>query len=342
MRMSSAQQTFCGVYFYGTDDGQLVKVGETKGLLDRRRAGILSGQLTPVKLHLLAAVRSDNRRRDEAAVLSYFKEFHATANSTETLRADEPVVEYVNWLRQQWNTWTDEECGPDETPDYQSWAPRPERRVEMRPASDDVLIQLYDAEPGPLACTPWSALSTPQPRHNDYYTPPDLVDRARDAMGDIDLDPASSWWANHQHRIPTYYHLGRKAEDNPWFGRVWINPPYGDNAKWFGLLAEHWDAHDIEQACVLTPMWPLVARTIAPLLLQRASLIALLCPTPTFWGRERDRNGRPGRTCEPDNPIFGVDHPHCITYLGHRSEEFTKAFRDRAAILSPGGFHPQD
>ena len=52
-------------------------------------------------------------------------------------------------------------------------------------------------------------------------------------MGGIDLDPASHWLANRVHRIPVYYHLGRRAEDNEWFGRVWLNLPYGNNAPWF-------------------------------------------------------------------------------------------------------------
>lgn len=25
----------------------------------------------------------------------------------------------------------------------------------------------------------------------------------------------------------------------PWFGRVWLNPPYGENARWLSRLADH-------------------------------------------------------------------------------------------------------
>lgn len=333
MKSSGAAEHFEGVYVYGTDDGQLIKIGETKGLLSKRRESLERGQLTPVRLHLLAAIRSDRRRLDQNAVLGYFAEHKADVNSTETLRAAPPVVEWVNWLRQQWATWSDEDFGPPDVPDYQTWAPRDDRRVGMRAASDDALFQLYDVEPGGLAGTPWAALSIPQPRHNDYYTPLDVVETARVAMGGIDLDPASSWWANRYHKIPTYYHLGRKAEDNPWFGRVWLNPPYGDWGKWFGMVAEHWDAGHIEQACVLSPMWALVTPSIAPVLLRRASRMLLFMPTPPFWGREQDRKGRPGRTSEPDNPIFGSNHPHAITYLGPRGDEFAAAFRSRGFVF---------
>ena len=67
----------------------------------------------------------------------------------------------------------------------------------------------------------------------DYFTPPELVTAAAQAMGDIDLDAASHWVANRIHRIPDYFDANRSALTHDWHGRVWLNPPYGDNAPWF-------------------------------------------------------------------------------------------------------------
>ena len=60
----------------------------------------------------------------------------------------------------------------------------------------------------------------------EWYTPGEIVERARIVMGGIDLDPASSGIAQRTVQSGQYY----TAEDNgltkEWVGRVWMNPPY--------------------------------------------------------------------------------------------------------------------
>lgn len=61
----------------------------------------------------------------------------------------------------------------------------------------------------------------------EYYTPMEIVEAARKVMGGIDLDPASSLEANKRVRATWYYDEKSNGLVKPWFGRVWMNHPFG-------------------------------------------------------------------------------------------------------------------
>lgn len=65
----------------------------------------------------------------------------------------------------------------------------------------------------------------------EYYTPVEIVDLAREAMGKIDLDPASSDIANLYVNANQYYTIETDGLSQKWFGNVWLNPPFsrGEN-----------------------------------------------------------------------------------------------------------------
>lgn len=67
----------------------------------------------------------------------------------------------------------------------------------------------------------------------EFYTPELIVGAARVAMGGIDLDPASCENANRVVRAPVYYspELGLDGLSLPWFGRVFLNHPFGKYEK---------------------------------------------------------------------------------------------------------------
>lgn len=63
----------------------------------------------------------------------------------------------------------------------------------------------------------------------EWITPPRILDVARRIMGDIDVDPATTQFANENFvKAAVYYtkHDDGLNRDNPWNGRVWMNPPY--------------------------------------------------------------------------------------------------------------------
>jgi hypothetical protein len=63
----------------------------------------------------------------------------------------------------------------------------------------------------------------------EWYTPPEFVEMARTVLGGIDLDPASNALAQSWIKAQTYYTAEEDGMIQPWFGRVWCNPPYGKN-----------------------------------------------------------------------------------------------------------------
>jgi hypothetical protein len=68
---------------------------------------------------------------------------------------------------------------------------------------------------------------------NEWYTPANIIERARCVMGGIDLDPASSQAANRIVGATEYYDEVDDGLRQNWYGNVWCNPPYGKLAKQF-------------------------------------------------------------------------------------------------------------
>lgn len=60
----------------------------------------------------------------------------------------------------------------------------------------------------------------------EWFTPPEYIAAAREVMGEIDLDPASSDAAQKAIKAKTYYTAQQDGLSKRWFGRVWLNPPY--------------------------------------------------------------------------------------------------------------------
>lgn len=69
----------------------------------------------------------------------------------------------------------------------------------------------------------------------EWLTPPELIR----SLGQFDLDPASPIhrpWPTARHHF-TVLDDGLRQE---WFGRVWLNPPYGSKTgAWMKRLADH-------------------------------------------------------------------------------------------------------
>lgn len=87
--------------------------------------------------------------------------------------------------------------------------------------------------------------------NNEWYTPSDIIEMARNVMGSIDLDPASSTEANNVVKAAKIFDIVINGLEQEWSGNVWLNPPYGTESvgKFVDKLLE--ELPNIQQAIVL-------------------------------------------------------------------------------------------
>lgn len=89
--------------------------------------------------------------------------------------------------------------------------------------------------------------------NNEWYTPSPYIEAAKEVMGDIDLDPASSEVANRVVGAKQIFTIEDNGLEQDWTGRVWMNPPYaGELIPLFcDKLVNYFATGDIQEAIVL-------------------------------------------------------------------------------------------
>ena len=90
---------------------------------------------------------------------------------------------------------------------------------------------------------------------NEWYTPPEYVDAAREALGGtIDLDPASNLIAQETVQARVFFTIQDDALSRRWFGTVFLNPPYAQPAieHFSDKIVEEFTAGRVTEAVMLT------------------------------------------------------------------------------------------
>lgn len=89
---------------------------------------------------------------------------------------------------------------------------------------------------------------------NEWYTPKEYIEVARAFLGEIDLDPASSEFAQKTVQAGKFYTINDDGLNQRWIGRVYCNPPYSQpHIKHFSFkLVSDFINGDITEAIMLT------------------------------------------------------------------------------------------
>jgi phage N-6-adenine-methyltransferase len=70
---------------------------------------------------------------------------------------------------------------------------------------------------------------------DEWFTPPEYIDAAREVLGENDLDPATHPKAQEWIKATRFYTKADDALSQDWHGRIWLNPPY--SRKLIGFFA---------------------------------------------------------------------------------------------------------
>lgn len=146
--------------------------------------------------------------------------------------------------------------------------------------------------------------------NNEWYTPSEYIEAARQAMGSIDLDPASSDMAQRTVRAATYYTTESNGLDKTWSGNIWMNPPYASDliGKFISKLSE--ERQNYNQAVVLVNN--ATETEWFRMLISEASAVCFPKGRVRFY--------------MPDGKTGAPLQGQAVVYIGDRTDSFFEAF----------------
>jgi|SRR5215831_8798400 len=92
---------------------------------------------------------------------------------------------------------------------------------------------------------------------DERFTPRKYLVAVKKVLGDIDLDPFSSYKGNERVKAQSYFSKDHSAYEHEWIGKVFVNPPYsrGSIAKAVTKLLSEYDKRNVSEAILLVPNW---------------------------------------------------------------------------------------
>jgi hypothetical protein len=153
---------------------------------------------------------------------------------------------------------------------------------------------------------------------NEWYTPEQYIEAAREVMGNIDLDPASSFTANKNVKASRFYDEDMDGLRQEWCGKIWLNPPYGGLSAAFTVkLLEEYSGGNIVEAILLVNANSTDTQWFQPL-----------------WEHTLCFTNHRINFISPGGPKSGGStHGSAFIYLGEKKEHFAEVFSQFGAVV---------
>lgn len=157
----------------------------------------------------------------------------------------------------------------------------------------------------------------------EWYTPAEFIEAARDVLGAIDLDPASSELAQERVQAGEYFTIETNGLEQEWHGRIWLNPPYSQPqiGEFVAKLNSEFSAGRVLSAVMLTNN-----ATDTGWFHNAVGLASAICFTR---GRIKFWSGRSGE--QVPAPLQG----QAFFYFGNNDEAFARRFAAIGFVARP-------
>lgn len=155
---------------------------------------------------------------------------------------------------------------------------------------------------------------------NEWYTPADHIEIARQVLGEIDLDPASNAEANKIVKAKKYFSEEDDGLSKEWSGRVWLNPPYSRDlmGPFVNKLIESYKSGSVPSAIMVSHN-----NTDTAWFHSLSEVASAVC-----FPRQRIKFYRNQIVAAPVNG-------QAFFYLGRSADNFIEVYKDYGVVMVP-------
>ena len=245
----------CYVWVHPVDPGTIA-VGKTDDLAKRLHSANHPTKATGEDWQFLLGL--DGAKVEEDILKNFFHPPRGGKWGGNNREVFGPITEdqfgYLRWLfHSEHVTQTPHRAPPPRSSAV--WTPaNPSNRLPRPVVRDHSTPGLFDHMEEDDPATWYSdILDLPELTGDDWYTPPEILDRCRRVCDGFDLDPATHVYAQREVRAAHFYTKDDNGLVQPWFGRVWCNPPFSRWPEFAPKITSEWKRGEITDLFVLMP-----------------------------------------------------------------------------------------